>query len=78
MYAFMTVKNLIKKCKTLATEYSNKVNTFDSRVTWSIKQPGFVSEYDCQLLEMLDEEAKKTRRELDTNLLILETQLPRD
>ena len=73
----MITRSLFKKCKKLSDEYSTQVDNYDTRVNWTSKQAS-KSEYDEELLAMMDFEIRKTRSELEDKLLVLDTRLARD
>ena len=74
----MAIKKLIKSCKELNKKYSELVEDYSSRLSWAKRQQLPISEFDAETLEMLDNEIAVTKQNLESQILVLELQLPRD
>ena len=71
-----STKKLVKDCKQLTVDYSNRVNDYVSRTHWAARQ--MPSSFDDQTIELMEAHLTQARNELETKILMLELHLPRD
>ena len=68
---------LLEDCKELSETYAEKIADYTRRTQWAASQD-VPTELDVETLEFIEEDIRKTREEIQSKLLIIEKQLPRD